>query len=189
MDKLIFIRHSQSRPTPGQPASSWPLTSVGRERCQPLARWLSSHEPLTIVSSEERKAMETAQLAASQLGIPWSTASGLQEHDRTGEPYHSQEQFLALVERLFREPQATVFGRESGAQALARFEQALATVLRSRPPGNLAVVTHGTVLSLFVGAHSDHDPLSFWQRLRQPSIVVFSLPDLTLLEVVDEALF
>jgi broad specificity phosphatase PhoE len=86
------------------------------------------------------------------------------------------------VRRLFAAPTEVVFGPESGREALYRFVRGLALVLRRFPQGNVAVVTHGTVLTLFVTSRAALDPWEFWRRLHQPAYVVFDLPSLTLAE-------
>jgi PAS domain S-box-containing protein len=58
----------------------------------------------------------------------------------------------------------------------------LTATLARHPGGDLALFTHGTVLSLFVAAHSENDPMTFWYHLQLPAWVVFTLPDFTLLE-------
>jgi hypothetical protein len=41
----------------------------------------------------------------------------------------------------------------------------------------LAIVTHGTVLTLFLAHHNPHlDPISFWRDLTLPCFFVTSIP-------------
>lgn len=187
MRKLILIRHSESQPDPSLPPAEWSLTPAGRRRCRPLAQRLAPYEPPIILSSGERKARETAQQVAQILRKPFRAVDGFGEHDRSGEPYHDRETFLHLVGALLTQPDREVFGRETGAEALGRFEEAVARTVREQARGNVAVVTHGTVISLFVAAHSAKKPLNFWKKLGQPALVVFSLPEMSLQEVVYEA--
>lgn len=80
--QIIFIRHSQSHPIPGQPPSQWALTEAGRQRCSALAHHTRSYAPELIVCSTERKTVETGTLVARHLGIPHCTAPDLHEHLR-----------------------------------------------------------------------------------------------------------
>ena len=89
---------------------------------------------------------------------------------------------------FFARPVCLVLGSETGADAHARFATALDRVIETYPRGNLAVVTHGTVISLFVSKATGTDPLSFWQRLQLPALVVLSLPEFRLLDVEEEVL-
>ena len=57
-------------------------------------------------------------------------------------------------------------------------------VLKKQTTGNIAIVTHGTVLALFIAAHSQRKPFDLWREMGLPSYVIFSLPEMNLLEVV-----
>ncbi len=50
---------------------------------------------------------------------------------------------------------------------------------------SLAVVAHGTVISLYVARKTGADPYALWKRLNTPSYVVMTLPELQLIEVVE----
>jgi len=187
MRKLVLIRHSESQPTEASPPAQWALSAAGRRRCRPLAERLAAYDPVVILSSGEQKAVETAQRVGTLLEKPYRAVGDLGEHDRSNEPFHDRNTFLKLVEALLTHPEKNVFGNETGAEALARFESAIGRIAEEQTKGNVVVVTHGTVLSLFVAAHSDQKPFPFWQQLQQPALVVFSLPEMRLLEVVFDA--
>ena len=80
-----------------------------------------------------------------------------------------------------------MFGGETADVARERFARAVAQVLAAQASGNLAIVAHGTVITLLVAAHNDLEPFSFWKRLGLPSLVVLSLPGMALVEIVQEA--
>jgi broad specificity phosphatase PhoE len=86
MPNLVFIRHSQSQPDPEIPARSWRLTEEGRQRCEPLAALLIPYNLDTIITSTEPKAIETGQLVAQKLGIPYQLADNIHEHSGTPHP-------------------------------------------------------------------------------------------------------
>lgn len=178
--KLVLIRHSQSRPQPGIAPSRWELTELGRERCVALAALLQPFNLEKIYCSHEHKAAETARLAGARLRIPFEVAKGVHEHVRTGAPYLSQSVFEETLRRFFAEPEELVFGAETAQEANQRFTQAIRTLMARNPDGDVAVVTHGTVLSLFVGAHSSWEPYHFWKKLGQPAVIVCNLPTFTL---------
>jgi broad specificity phosphatase PhoE len=182
---LILIRHSQSQPEPGRPASQWPLTAEGRRRCIVLADRLAVYAPDVIVTSRERKAGETGALVAARLGQPVAVADGLHEHQREHVGWLSNQEFEQAVVAFFTRPDELVFGEETADQAGARFNAAVRDVIASYPGQNVAIVAHGTVITLFVAQHAGMAPLPFWKRLGMPAIVVLSLPDLRLLEVVE----
>ena len=182
---LILIRHSQSQPAPDHPASQWVLTQAGRRRCVALAARLAAYAPDAIVTSRERKAGETGSLVAAQLGLPAAAADGLHEHLREHVGWLPNPAFEQAVAAFFARQDELVFGEETAAQAGARFDAALQNVLTAHPDKTVAIVSHGTVMSLFAAQHAGIAPLPFWKRLGMPAIVVLSLPELRLLEVIE----
>lgn len=186
MRKLILVRHSLPEIVPDLPASQWPLSDTGRLRCQWLAEALAAHSPDMVVASTESKAAETARIVASYLGLPSETVVGLHEHDRTNVGlYRSREQFEAAISSFFERPRELVFGGETADQAYRRFSEAVAQLTERHPHHDIAVVTHGTVLALFVSRVAGLEPFPLWRRLGLPSFVVLSLPDLDLLLLVE----
>jgi broad specificity phosphatase PhoE len=182
---LILIRHSQSQPQPDRPASQWPLTDEGRRRCIALAERLATYAPDVIVTSRERKAGETGALVAAQLNLPAMAADGLHEHLREHVGWLSNPAFEQAITAFFTRPNELVFGEETAGQSAARFDAAVQNVLAAHPGKTIAIVSHGTVITLFVAQYTGVAPLPFWKRLGMPAIVVLSLPDLELLEVID----
>lgn len=58
-------------------------------------------------------------------------------------------------------------------------------MLDNHQEANVAVVAHGTVISLFVGAVAGIDGLALWERIGMPSYIVLSRPGFELLEIVE----
>ncbi len=185
MRKLILVRHSTPESVPAVPAREWRLSDEGRRRCTALAMQLTAYDPQLLVTSTENKAAETAAIVAQALGTSYEQAEGLHEHRRPDVGYLGRDEFEAAVTRFFREPARLVFGEETADHAHSRFARALDVVIAARPDQNLAVFTHGTVISLFVSRAAGIDPLPFWKQLSLPAFVVLSLPDFDLLEVVE----
>jgi broad specificity phosphatase PhoE len=158
--QLVLIRHSQPEIVP--------------------------YDLAAVVASREPKAVETGQIVARALGLPFETAADLHEHDRPNVGLLAdEEQFQARVASVFEHPGELVFGRETADEAHVRFTTAIANVMAQHPRGNLAVVTHGTVMTLFVARAAGLDPVPFWKRFGLPAFVVLSLPGFGLVEVVE----
>ncbi len=185
MRRLLLIKHSAPEIVPSQPARLWRLSATGRARCSVLAQHLGAYAPATIIASTEPKAAETAQLVAEALGRSWYCMEGLHEHDRSNAPFLGTAEFEATMAHFFAEPDALVFGGETADAACERFSRALIEVLRRHPHGDLAIVAHGTVITLFVARTNGIDAFDFWQRLGLPSYVVLSLPDLSVVKVAE----
>jgi broad specificity phosphatase PhoE len=184
MRKLILVRHSTPTITGEQPASQWRLSEEGRRRCERLAELLAAPYPRTIVTSTEPKAIETGRIVGERLGVPVQAAPNLHEHERPGTNLDTAEQFEAKVARLLECPGELVFGTETGDEAVERFSAAVSDVMIQHPDGNVAIVSHGTVMTLFVARATGTDPVPFWKGLGLPAFVVLSHPDCSLLEMV-----
>jgi len=183
---LLLVKHSLPEIIPGVPANQWHLSDEGRRRCLPLAEQIAAYAPLTLLSSTEPKALETAQIVADRLGAAVQTAAGLHEHDRSqNAEWVSQAQFEASVAEFFTYPHAVVYGTETAAQAYVRFAEAVHEVTVAHPQGNLAIFSHGTVITLLVAQANALEPFSLWKRLGLPSFILLKLPGMHLLEVVN----
>jgi broad specificity phosphatase PhoE len=147
---------------------------------------LGEYDPAIVVTSLEPKAIETGQIVADRLGKPLVCAPDLHEHERGRvNLFPSREAFEARLADLFACPRSLVFGSETADQARARFAKAVADVTARYPGGDLIVVSHGTVIALFVAHVAGLEPFPFWKRLGLPCFVVLSLPGLDLLEVIE----
>jgi broad specificity phosphatase PhoE len=184
--RLLVIRHSNSAPIPCLDAHFWKLSSVGRTRGAALAEALAPHSPGLLATSREPKAQETAEIVGRALGVLVEPVPDLHEHDRTGVPWLGQEQFETAVRTFFDRPHERVFGNESANEALSRFATAVDGVLTHHMTGSVAVVAHGTVISLYVAAKTGIEPFPLWQRLGLPSFVVLDPAGGRLLEIVEQ---
>jgi broad specificity phosphatase PhoE len=183
MAHLVMIRHSIPEKDTSVPANQWRLSHAGREACKALVKEIEPYAPTIMISSMEPKAIETAQILGRQLGIPNEIAAGLHEHDRSNVPHlPSQQNFEDQVKAMFEKPGERVFGLESADQSHARYAAAVNALLESYPGETLGIVSHGTVMSLFIGRANPVDPYEFWQTLEMPDFVVLGLPGLRLKE-------
>ena len=175
MNKLILVRHSEPEIERDKPASTWRLSSSGRSRAELLANELRGFAPASIWCSKEPKAIETAQVLASALDTPPQIADGLEEHHRASVPYFpTQDEFEQAVEQFFAEPDKLVLGDETAQQALRRFTAAIDRVIEADAADTAIVVTHGTVMTLYMASIAGVRPMCFWRHLETPSFVVIT---------------
>jgi 2,3-bisphosphoglycerate-dependent phosphoglycerate mutase len=185
MRKLVLIKHAKPLTEQDVPSHQWRLSEAGRQSCRRLAEIVARHDPAAIVTSEEPKALETGTIIADSLGKPVRTADGLQEHDRSNVPMMDSREFISTMALFFKDRHRLVLGLETAEESLHRVSRALDQVLGADPRGNVAVVTHGTVLALFAAARGAGDGFHLWRRLGLPSLMVFSVPELEVIEVVE----
>ncbi len=183
MRSLILIRHSRVSFDSALPWHEWPLSREGRDEVSRLVSVVRQLAPRYIVSSTERKAIETAELLAPELGLRVECDNRLRENDRTGVPVLRPDELESVLRGFFARPNDVVMGRESADHALHRFSAGVDAAIAACSEGSVAVVSHGTVISLFAAAHNDLDALAFWRHLGMPGIVVLSIPEFRLIGV------
>jgi broad specificity phosphatase PhoE len=167
------------------PAHLWRLRPEGNAAAVMLAaRLLARYEPSRVVASREPKATETGSIIAERLRLPFAAIEGLHEHDRRATGFLPRDDFAARIRDLFAHPDEVVFGNESASAALTRFAAAVDHVVVEDAGGDVVVVSHGTVISLFVAKRADVDGEKLWATLGQPSYVSLELPNHRIVEIV-----
>jgi len=183
MRKLILVRHSLPEIVPNVTYDKWQLSREGRRRCKLLAKSLADYQPMSISTSTERKAVETAEIIANHLGLSFEQAPNLHENDRTDLGMLNSAEIDNLFKSFFSRTDEYIMGRETADQARSRFISAVEEVVSRKPDGNVAIVAHGTVITLFTSHFSEVDAFTFWKELGIPSVVIFSIADYRLLKV------
>lgn len=172
---LILIKHSLPRIEEDRPANTWSLSVEGQLRAHRLAEQLERFEPEVIVSSNEPKAKETAEILASHFQLDMQMISDLREQDRSKVPHLSTNAFQASIREFFQKPDKLVFGSETANQAHARFYRAVHFILNEHKNKTVVIVTHGTVISLFVSRLTGSSDLELWSQLGLPSFIALEL--------------
>jgi broad specificity phosphatase PhoE len=150
-----FVRHAQVVVDLERPAATWRLSREGRAAAEELARRLS---PVArVVSSIEPKAVATAEPLARLSGVELELDERLREVERAASLPDAGSHRAAVRAYLDGED---VDGWERSASARARFAAALERV------DDAAVVTHATVLSLFLG----YD-FAAWSQIDLPDVI------------------
>lgn len=147
--QIFFVTHAEVDVDPGVPVPAWGLSAAGRARAQHLVRqpWVPG---LTgVVSSAERKALETAEVLAGAAGLPVAVDEALGENDRSATGYLPPAEFEAVADAFFARPDESVRGWERAADAQRRIVTAVGRVTAAAT-GDVAVVAHGGVGALLL---------------------------------------
>ena len=144
----LYLTHPQVRIDPATPVPLWGLSGEGRARAAALSAqgWLRHFG--RIVSSEEVKARETAQVLADALGRPVEVRPGLHENDRSGTGYLPRGEFEAVADSFFLEPDRSVRGWETARAAQARILAGVRAAVAEAPEVPAILVGHGAVGTL-----------------------------------------
>jgi broad specificity phosphatase PhoE len=178
---LILVRHSVPEIDEARSASTWHLSREGQFRAHQLALELEPYGPEVILASDEPRARETAEILARHFRLDLRTSPALREHDRSNVPYLPHEAFQSSVRELFQHPDRQVFGTETADEAHARFYQAVHSILNQHKNETVLIVSHGTVISLFVGRLTGSSDLELWSKLGLPSFVALDLSSSTII--------
>jgi len=185
MDKhLILVRHSTPEIDRSIPSSQWVLNDTGKIRGHQLARQLSSYPVGMVVSSSEPKALGTARIIASYHQLTPLVNHQLNEHERSRSALLSESDFRKAMIDLFRYPTELVFGSETADEASTRFEEVIQRFLLDDPGEDMVIVSHGTVMALFIARQLNEKPYRIWRDMPMPIAYVFSQPELRLLSII-----
>jgi broad specificity phosphatase PhoE len=184
MSKLILIKHAKPVVDPEIPSDEWGLGEEGRERAGKLVEVLRPHDIRELVSSDEPKAKQTAEVIAEAGGWGVRVVEDLHEHDRSNVPHMDSREFISAIAQFFRQPRRLVLGNETAEQAYKRFSEAVDGVVEGAS-GDVAIVTHGTVIALFANRRAQEDAFMLWRRMGLPSLIVFELPTYEVVSVVE----
>jgi len=175
MKRLLLVRHSLPEMEKNKPARFWNLSKNGLVRAEKLAVKLEHYQPKILHSSPEPKAIQTARLIGKKLGLGLIVVEGLREHDRSDSPFYSHEEFNSLMQEFFAYPNELIFGKETAAQALERFRESVNSMLKHQDDEGRVIVSHGTVISLFVSWLTGENAFNIWKNLGLPSFVSLDL--------------
>ncbi len=149
MSWLRYVTHPDVVVDPTLAVERWTLSERGERRARAmLARpWIG--DVGRVVSSDETKAVRTAQILAEHLGLRAEVLPGLGENDRSSTGFLPPDEFDAMANRFFAEPARSVRGWERALDAQARIVEALGPVLSAASETASVVVGHGGVGTLW----------------------------------------
>lgn len=191
---LVLVRHAPTQLDGEALAATWTLAPGARELTRALAASLAGLRlaapggPATpggldaVVTSHEPKAVGTGRLLASALGVPLATDPDLEEHHRHRKGILEQAAWNRTIRRFFANPEVLVFGSETAAEAGERFRRGVRGALARRPGRRLALVSHGTVITLLLAEPNGLDPFELWSSLEMPEAFVVRSGDLRIVE-------
>ncbi len=164
MLRFWLIRHGQSTWNAArrlQGRADPPLSELGRWQAQRVAETLAARveHPLALYSSDQRRAMETAEPIAAALGLTIHPDPRLREHDMGEATGHTWEELLEKYPHLLEIDAAGksvlphLPGAESPEAARARitdfFDEIIAR--HGAEGGEVIVVAHGGVFRTYLG--------------------------------------
>jgi broad specificity phosphatase PhoE len=145
----LYITHPQVKIDPNVPVPKWGLSDIGRARAEQAAQSDWAKRLGRIISSDETKAIETAELLAAASGIAIEIAEDTHENDRSATGFLPPPEFEKAADWFFANPTESFKGWERAADAQARIVSAVERVLANHDPKvPIAFVGHGGVGTL-----------------------------------------
>ncbi|ETA71935.1 MULTISPECIES: histidine phosphatase family protein [Mesorhizobium] len=150
MPILYYVTHPQVQIDAAIPVPEWELSEVGRARAVAMLDqpWIGAIR--RIVSSGERKAIETAEILASHLHLAVEVRERMHENDRSATGFLPPPEFEAVADQFFADPDESVRGWERAIDAQHRIVSEVAAVLYGNDAGDIALVGHGGVGTLLL---------------------------------------
>lgn len=147
-----YLTHPQVAIDPAVPVPKWGLSPVGHARAQFLAGqgWIRRFR--RIIASDETKAIETADVLASALGLTTEIRHGLHENDRSATGFLPPAEFETVADQFFAHPDRSIRGWETAQDAQRRIVSGVRDAIAEQPLIPTLFVGHGGVGTLLACA-------------------------------------
>lgn len=157
MPIAYYITHPQVQIDANVPVPEWGLSEIGRARALAMLEqpWVGSIR--RVVSSAERKAIETAKILARQLGLTVEVRERMHENDRSATGFLPPPEFEAVADQFFANPHKSIRGWERAIDAQQRIVSEVEAVLHAAVGGDIAFVGHGGVGTLLLLSLSNRE--------------------------------
>lgn len=145
----LYITHPQVKIDPLVEVPRWGLSDLGAKRAFAAARLPWAQQLQRIISSDETKAIETAEILASSSDTEVEVVEGMHENDRSATGFLPPDAFEAAADWFFAHPDESFKGWERAVDAQQRIVSAVDTVLSTHDPSRpIAFIGHGGVGTL-----------------------------------------
>ncbi|MDB5530786.1 MAG: histidine phosphatase family protein [Devosia sp.] len=153
--RALYITHPQVMVDPDVPVPQWGLSEVGRARAEAFAARGLIAEGAVVFSSDERKAVELADIITASWGGAVITDPAMGENDRSAMGFLPPDKFEVTADRFFAAPMESVDGWERAIDAQRRIVGAVGKAMERVRPGQAMVFCGhgavGTLLKCYLG--------------------------------------
>jgi len=143
-----YLTHPQVNIDPTIPVPRWGLSEVGKARTDAVTITGPLSGTTRVISSGERKAIETAEIIAAKLGVDVEVREAMHENDRSATGFLVPDEFEAVANQFFGQPHISIRGWERAVDAQLRIVEEVEQVLARDTPGDVLLVGHGGVGTL-----------------------------------------
>jgi len=151
MSYCVYLTHPDVLIDPDVPVPQWPLSEAGRECAVRAIHQGWAKDIRHVVSSNERKAIDTAEIFATGHHLEVHVRDNLHENDRSATGYLPKLAFEAVADQFFANPERSVRGWERAVDAQSRIVNAIKSVLSDiRDEDPILLTGHGGVGTLLI---------------------------------------
>lgn len=168
MKKTIYlIRHCKAE---GQDPGA-ELTPEGVEQSEALSRFLWNKNIDMIVSSPFVRAIQTIKPFVEQTDVMIRTDARLSERVLSSV---NIPDWMAWLEKSYSDFNMKLHGGESSAEASQRGIEVINECVHNNAAGNIAIVTHGNLMSLMIRNYDKNFGFREWQTMSNPDVFELS---------------
>lgn len=162
MKNIFLIRHCSAK---GQEPTA-ELTDEGREQAVRLAEVLVDKQIEVVVSSPYQRAIATIRPFCERHHLTLQTDERLKERVLSSENHND---WMEKLKTTYMDLDLKYEGGESSNEAMSRGIAVIHDLL-DRPEQNIALVTHGALLSLILKLFDSSIGFEEWKDLKNPDI-------------------
>jgi broad specificity phosphatase PhoE len=156
----LYITHPQVRIDPDVAVPKWGLSDIGAARARVAAGSIWAGRLRRIISSDEVKAIETAEILAAAARISIEIVEDMHENDRSATGFLPPPEFEKAADWFFAHPHDSFKGWERAIDAQARIVSKVEAILTGHDPqAPIAFIGHGGVGTL-LKCHMEGEPIA-----------------------------
>ncbi|GAA0786504.1 histidine phosphatase family protein [Roseibium denhamense] len=151
MTWCVYLTHPEVVIDPDVPVPDWGLSATGRERAALGAQLPFASDIRRIVSSGEKKAIETAEIFGAAHGLHHFVFNSLHENDRSATGFLPPAEFETVADQFFADPYQSVRSWERAIDAQSRIVTGVRAALKPIREAEPVLFTgHGGVGTLLM---------------------------------------
>jgi len=147
---LRYLTHPQVKIDPLISVPEWGLSDVGRGRAKQFASQSLLRTTKAIISSAEKKAIETAQIISDSISATIEVRKETHENDRSATGYLKANEFERVADAFFADPTRSIRGWETAENAQSRIVREMRQVVKEHEEGDILFIGHGGVGTLLL---------------------------------------
>lgn len=174
---LYFVRHAHSTYTPDELGR--PLSERGMADARRMTRLLKMENIEHVISSPFKRAVQTVEGIAKELGKDIEIIDGFKERILSDRPVAD---FNEAIKKVWSNFDLSLDGGESNNIAQERGVASTIHVLDKYKGQNVAIGTHGNIMVLVMNYFDPQYDVHFWEQLAMPDIYKLTFHDKHLIE-------